>query len=292
MKLLFKNIDEVRQYISVDVSQDLRTLAPYIITAEKKLQAIIGDTLLEKLRENLWATEKIARFDALLPKVLSPLANYAYLDAVPQLSLTVGDMGIGVTVSQNIEPAAKWRLDEFSASLQKLGDEGLEELIKFLENNKDTYTEWLESPAYSFNKSLFINNAGEFNEVTKGNISRLQFLNIRQDVSLYEEQTIKPTISEPLFNFIKEKIKTDSLPQEYDIIAQFIKKAICYNVLFYINEEEKYKTAAIQNIEELRNFLNKNASQELYTLYYNSESYQSFEQDNLNNEESSLFMFI
>jgi hypothetical protein len=289
MRLLFTDINQIKEQISVDISQDIRTLKPYIKQAERKIKEIIGTALHSKLLTVVHDGVSDADLESLLEKVRFPLAHYAYMHAVPQLSLTVGDMGIGVTMSQNIEPAAKWRLDDFSASLKRTGDEGLEELLQFLEENKSKYPDWSDSSAYSFQKKLFVNNAREFQMYTMREIPRLSFLNMRESIFRFEQNTVKKIVCTELFNNLKSQIAADDISPQNQFLLDYIRPAACYFALYEVEQKEAFKNEYTRLLEELQEYLNTHA-EESYPLYFASDCYSAESTIEKNDEESGLYI--
>jgi len=289
MRLLFSDIDQVKEHISVDISQDIRTLNPYIKQAERRIKEIIGSKLHDSLLTVVHNGVSDSDLENLLEKARYPLAHFAYMAAVPQLSLTVGEMGIGVVMNQNMEPASKWRLDSFIASLQQTGDEGLEELLQFLEENKDKYPDWKESSAYSFNKKLFVNNAHEFERFTMREIPRLIFLKMRESIYRFEQNTIKKIVCIELFNKLKSDLANDSVSPENHFLLDYIRPAVCYHALYEIEEKDAFKNEYTRLLEELQEHLNTNAESS-YPLYFASDCFSEESTIEKNDEESGLYI--
>ncbi len=290
-RTIFLTIAEIKEQISVDISSDIRTLQPYIKQAETRyLKEIIGTDLLELLRAAVNDEDAITpELEALLPVVRYPAAHFAYMLAVPQLSLNVGETGIGVTMSGNFEPAAEWRLKNFSISLENTGYDGVEELLEFLETYVADYPEWVLSPAYSFNKKLFVNNAAEFETATMIDIPRLKFLHLRSHLYMFEQNTVKKTISAALADEIKAQIIADTLSPENELLLNsYIRPAECYFALWKMEDKAELKLEYTRLVEELQAYLNTNAA--TYPLYEASDCYSTLSVIGLNDEASGFFM--
>lgn len=291
IKTLFKTIDELFDYITVDISSDFRTIAPYIKQAEKYISDVIGTSLLTSLITLVDEEGTDESLLLLLEKARLPLANFGYMLAISKLNVNVGDAGFTVTVSNNLEPASKWRIDDFRESVESSGNDALEVLIAFLEENKDTYTDWEDSIAYSYQKKFFINNATEFNDSVFLNISRLNFLELKPFIHQIEKSVIQPAICQTLFDEIKLQIVDDDLSDENkQLLNTFIRPAVCYLAMDKHTNNENYKLEGMRYAEQLQNHLNDNASD--YPLYQASDCYEDpITAVELNSEESGLYIF-
>ena len=273
IQTLFKSINELQDYITVDISSDIRTMLPYIKQAEKYTTDIIGKTLRAKLIDVVHNNLEDENLSQLLEFVRLPLANFAYLKAIAKLNINVGDAGFTVTVSSSLEPASQWRVQDFKESVENAGNDALEELIEFLEENRDVFPDWAESKAYSFQKQFFVNNAYEYEDALKYEISRLEFLKIRRFIHDAEQNQIKPAICSALFAKLKTQIKENNLskPNKY-LISEFIAPAVCYFADFKMNGSEFSNERGIESVRLLRQYLNENA--DTYSEYKESACFE------------------
>lgn len=270
---IFKDIQQLRDYITVDISSTLDTIAPYLKQAEKFVREITGDELFDLLIPYVENQEPgDARLDKLLPYCRLALANFGYMLAIDKLNVNVGQTGITVTVSNNLEPASQWRVDAFKQNLESTGYSALEGLIKFLEENRTDFPEWVSSDAYSYQKKFFVNNASEFKQYTEINISRLDFLKLKKFIKLAEIE-IQGILCNDLFYEIKQEFKDESISANNQKLLEWILPAVCYSALNKQEENELYRNEANRLKESLRIYLNRNA--DTYPLYKNSECYSS-----------------
>jgi len=385
MVTIFKEIEQLRDFITIDVSSDLSVIMPYLKQAEKYVRNIIGDTLFEALIEfvngeepqpdtyteevvqnytlndvsdyqnitnwdknnypiikfiyenkvstwfitasslgigtfdpitgvitgisqppiggsitinnpisisDIWTVEHSGgipeQLAELLPYCQLALANFGYFLAIDKLNVNVGNAGITVASTASLVPASKERIDRLRESVEHSGYDALEEIIKFLEKNIDDYPEWKDSDAYSYNKQFFINNAEEFYKTIHKQITRLQFLAIKEFIALAEIE-IKGVVCVDLFAELKSEILSGDISDINKILLESIKPAVCYLSLNKQNEDTLYKNEAARLIETLRLFLNANA--EDYPLYLESTCYSATIIADLNSDESGVFGF-
>lgn len=288
MKTIFKEIAELRNFITIDVSSDLSVIMPYLKQAEKYVRDIIGDTLFDMLVEFVQDETTSEVLTKLLPYCQLALANFGYFLAIDKLNVNVGNAGITVASTSSLVPASKERIDRLRESVELSGYDALEELIKFLEKNISDYPEWKDSEAYSYNKQFFINNADDFYKTIHKQITRLQFLSMKEFIALAEIK-IKGVVCSELFEELKAQILSEEISNANKILLEDIKPAICYLSIDFQSENPLARNEANCRMETLRLFLNANA--EDYPLYLNSTCYSSTLKSDLNDEESGLFTF-
>lgn len=295
MQILFSEIAQVRDFITVDISSDLRTIKPYIYQAENRfIKEIIGKDLLEILRtyvEN--PTPADPDKDALLEKVRYPLINYAYRFSSDRLNVNISDRGMTVLNTDSEVPAAEWRITNVKDEFLVAAGDGAEDLIEFLEDNKAAYPEWETSDAYSFQKRYFINNAEDVKRVTGKEMKRMHFIKHRQDLNLFETEKIEAVTCTDLFDRLKTTIKDGgATPEEQILLDKFIVPACSWFMLAITDKNEYYKGKAKKEVQALRVYLNENVA--TYPLFQNSSCYEEgvtpiFPIDQ-NNEDSPIFL--
>jgi len=272
MQNLFTSIDEIREYITVDISSDYRTISPYVTQAQKYTTEIIGKQLHGLLIDVVHNNNDTERLKELLKIVRLPLARFAYMLAISELNVNVSERGFTIAVDNNLEPASKWRIDEFRTSISDSAYDGLEILIEYLEDNTTVFPEWKLSKSFSFQNQFFVNNAKELNETVFIEIKRLDFLNLKQFIFQVEQSIVKPVISVELFNEIKTQILNQNISETNDyILKNYIKAAVCYHAIDKKTPNENYRLEGTRLLEQLRIYLNNNASS--YPLYLNSDCY-------------------
>jgi len=291
MKLLFRTIEEVRKFITVDISSNFKTIEPYIYQAKKYIVDVLGEELYSKLIDYLHNTDstKENKYEDLLDKVRYPLSNYAYYLAISKLNVKVGENGFTVAVTQNTEPASEWRVREFRESVLTSADDGLEELIIFLEKHSKDYPLWKTSESYSFNRKFFINNANDILDTVNIAVTRREFLKNKHIIFDVETRQLTPILGVPFFYELKQSFKNNSLEPNFAfIVDNYIKPLLCYSV---VNKEE-YKAQIEFYTNSMINFLNANPQK--YVLFQQSsyfvpagEAITGYE----NTEDSAFFFF-
>ena len=291
---LFKTIEQVKEYITIDISTNINTVLPYIKQAEKFVKDIIGTDLYNSLSYFVNEDGDDSDIEALLPYVQLPLINFAYMLGAPKLAVNIGMAGISTTSNNNLNPADDTRIKDLIRSFASSGYDGLEDLLEFLEENKGTYSAWVSSTAYSYNKQFFVNNAKEMNDSIHIGISRYDFLKLKPFIHQIEQSIIKKAIGTDTFDAVKEEYADDDLSDENEILLlDYIRPAVCYMALNKHKQDQNNELEGRRYLEEMVVFLNENASATQYINYYESDLYSDPDEEveAINNEDSGFFVF-
>jgi len=205
---------QAKEYLKINATLDDSNFTPFIPDAEEKyLKPVLGDELFAIL--DTWADEKNPEDDdyeilnALYEKVIPVIARFTLFIAAPQLDVNIGESGFTVLTSNNLVPASAQRVDKSIASMEQLAWNRVEILLKFLEENKDDYPEWVTSDAYTMQLRNLINSAAEFDKYVDIDKSRLTFQKMRHEMDNIERIDVIPVISQEMFDTLMTKIKGD-----------------------------------------------------------------------------------
>jgi len=107
---IIKTNEEIKKYLSVDISLNTKTVDPYIKPAEEQVIRLLGAEQFDEL-DNYYnhSTETVEELDALLPFVQRPVVNFAFLQGLSMLNVSIGENGIAVISNSNLAPASKQR---------------------------------------------------------------------------------------------------------------------------------------------------------------------------------------
>lgn len=289
MKILFTSIEEINDYITVDISSNIKTLKPYIKQADKYIINITGRTLFDKLLAVVNDNLDEEKYKELLSYVRMPLANYAYYLAIAKLNINVGETGFTVSVGSNLEPASKWRIDDFKESVTLSAEDGLEELLQYLEKYKSHYPEWQESINYSYNTEYFVNNTKDFYDATRIELKRIEFIKLKKFIYQIEQSEIIPAICRRFFDELKLALKQGNLSQDNAlIITIYLKPIEAYLAYWKHTEDINAKSEGERLLRELRDYLNSHADS--YFAYKNSNCYEEQINNDINDTESGFYI--
>lgn len=294
---LIKNITELKQYVKVAETLPQDVINVCIPDAQEKyIRNVLGDELLEDLDtwHSMTSPTEVEAYSALLPYVQRALARFALLIASAELDVTITSSGIGVVSTQNLAPASADRVKKLNESNEQRGWDNIETLIRFLEENKDDYPEWVASSAYTLSIRNMVNSAVEFDSIIPINKSRLYFSRIRPILDDIDILKIKAAISTELFDAIVTQLRADDVSEANAVILPYLKRAEVYYAAVDSIDKAKYSDGDISKIllnrdidtytnkadaflMEVRKVLDKNPDS--YPLYRDSDQYLGLDED-------------
>ena len=120
-----------------------------------------------------------------------------------------------------------WQIDADNKNITDKYNLTTDRLIKFLEDNEDEISEWKTSDAQKEARSLFINNAVDFNRGFPIDESRRFFVHLMPFIREVENKFIKPALTTELFDLIKTQIEGGNLSAENTTtLEDYIKPAL------------------------------------------------------------------
>jgi hypothetical protein len=262
----------------------------------------------------------------LLLYIQKPLAAFAYYDGLAMQHAMITDAGVRRTSSDNIPSAYRWEFDGVKETLALKAHQGMEALLDWLEDNKASFPTYTASEAYTKRNQYLIKSAKDFDDVyriAQKNRTYFALLNIMDDV---ERMYVLPLIGEDFFAELKAETAPSNLEKG---VILFLKKAIAQFTLYHAFEKNAVKMTeqgpsiydryadrggsdqaqpspdmmrftmdALQRdgqtwLKQARKVLNANASDTVFTTYYNSDFYTSPDVEPVDhNKDRGFFTFI
>ena len=215
--MLFKTIDEIKQFLAVGAGTDFNRLKPHIQNAETAfLLPLLGPVLYSELQsfydapENNLLSADSTQFSTLLSIVQRTLIHLTYWSGFQVLNATISDGGFKRTENEKIKSLFKYQEVELKEYFKTTGFNGLDEIlfslemeIKKSEGENINFKSFADSDAWTILKSSFIPDTSTFNAIIFINHSRLTFLRLKSSMQLVEDLDIKPVLGETIFNEIK-----------------------------------------------------------------------------------------
>lgn len=287
--------EQAKEHLKINATLSEESFAPFIPDAsEKYIKPFLGKTLFSNLEA--WAETKELDDPPYLynlyNKVIPVLARFTLLIAAPHLDVNIGESGFTVSGSATLVPASTDRVKRFTQSTEKLAWDNMETLLRFLEENKANYPEWVNSDAYTMAKKNLINSAAEFNSYVYIDNSRLTFHKLRSHIDNVEITTVAPLISEELYYYLIEKLKEDpvNISAKEKTLLNYLKACIANKVA--TNQLDKPMDDIFSfYFNKAREYINLHADD--FPLYRDSKAndqaetpFPGFD----NNEESAIFL--
>lgn len=151
-ELFINTVDEFHDEVNIDKSRrTFLALKQKIKLCEKEyIKPILGTTLFDAIKEDINSGEISAEFEPLLDLIRTALANLSIASAINSLNLKIDKNGItlyealGNDDPKRKQPLAE-QLREFKQEHQQIGENFLKKLSDYLRDNKDDYSDYVDS---------------------------------------------------------------------------------------------------------------------------------------------------
>lgn len=293
---LFTSIETIQKYLKINKGIDFeKAVLPFEDDAiEKYIIPHLGDAtfqLVKNYAEAETPPDDQEHIATLLTYVRRALSRFMLFIASPSLDINIGTTGYTTAETQQAVPASKARVDKFDSSIEKLGWDNIETMLKFLEKNKAHYPEWVASDAYTMHINGLVNTATDFNKEYDIDNSRLQFLKLRPTIRKIEIRYIIPEISKELFDDLVEKIRANDLSEDYSWLLNLLRIAIV-NFTVAQSNTDKHFIDAREFLSAAKTLLDSNPT--IYPIYAESSAYRGETPDYTtfaNDEDSGIVVF-
>lgn len=213
--MLINTTSDFKLYVKVNKDLQPSAFLPFVPDAEfKYVRPWLGDILYNKLN-TYYNADPLPVDDsmrALLPYAARASARFTLWLASPSNDLQYGENGFVTSSSTNTVAASAARVERFITSIEQLAWDAIEEMLRFLELNKEGFPDWVASEAYTLSLKSFINSAEHYNKLVNalGN-SRLTFSKLRSTMDNVEKLLIEPIISVEFAEVLRTEVKNGSL---------------------------------------------------------------------------------
>ncbi|MEH0156424.1 DUF6712 family protein [Limibacter armeniacum] len=271
MKTFFKETDELTKVVDVDSSLEVDKLNHDLHYMEQKhikpfLSADFYDSLITKYHNDSASAEELALIE--LAQVAS--ANLGVWKFISKSTASKGNTGIRVANTDKQKSAYPWQHKEMKNGYRDTGFYYVDQVLKYLEDNKNSFQQWTDSAAYADFNSHFIGSTTEFDKIVYIDESRRLFTRMKPTMEEIELFRIKPMLGEALFNEILEQKKDNTLTDQNKSLLDKIQRAVAnltvansiFKLSLQLSEEgvlvlsfdafEKATVADLQMLEKLQ----------------------------------------
>ncbi len=216
--------------LSVDNDTEFAVIDPHLKDAEATyLKPVIGATLWDAAIAGLAEGTVAAKWTALLPYLQKPVAFQGYYRFFKIARGQLNHRGFARDRSEYSEAAPKYEIEEIKTELICQSDYALDQLIKFLEDNQDIYTEWVASDFYNQTGGIIIPTASIFDEYVKIGCSGRVFAKLKQYRARAERGLIR-TICQDLFDLVNAEI-LGTMTAEVTALLPYLRAVVAYDTM-------------------------------------------------------------
>lgn len=331
MNKLINTEEEMRAFTGASVALSIETLEPYLTAspAENEIIKILTPSVYEELatayNDDTLNDNGNEHLKKLLPYAQKPLANLAIFYYMQEGGLSIQD---GAIVAARDKSPYQWQQRKAEQHYLNNAYFSLDALIQHMITNKDDFTGWENSDAYKQGTGHFISTAQEFQKYVNIGESHRTFIALLPVMRNVESGIVQSTLTVDLYDDLKQSLLDENTDADENKLLEFLRPAVAYktmaeaidelnieitgqnvfqtslksiteNIVAKKNPEREvlceYKNMMEQRAGDwlirLTNYLNENASESKYPLYFNSKNYQdpdtdtSYDQD----EDSNVF---
>ena len=299
---------QVRAHLtSLRKDYDFDTLRPFLKQAEEGILVdLLGQTTYSALLETT-LTEVQQKLREMAEVVV---VWHGYLSAFVSLTYNVSNSGVNRSTPKDTEILRRWEIDAILGDAAVKADQAIERMMAYLEAQAADFGSWTSSPEYLANYAFFIPNAQILGEALPEAKSTYRlFLVLKNYFNRVERQTVKVLMG-PLYEGFKMKFRNltalsdaekEALlyAREY-VAAQTMVDALPFlrvqfaadgvrlvQTIYNIHDEIPVNMADLEALrnelrgranqarDDLRGYLNQNASATVFPSYFSSSNYSA-----------------
>lgn len=240
--MLFKNLETLKKYSQYGGTGDFSALESSLRMVEyTQIIPVIGQELYDNIQ---LAVKNAPTVDDIVDEykqvtihclmAIGPLFCYHHAD---KADILFDGSGMKRTETNTNKTAYQEQRNKFKEANLAEGEQALEMLIKYLEDNINDFPEWTDSKNFKIYRSLFIKTGSEFNEIFPSATPYRNYWAMRSKMNDVEENQIRPFLGDTIFDALKENDRAADLPftdQQNELLSR-IKKAIAnFTVAFSV----------------------------------------------------------
>lgn len=237
---LFKTTLELKDYIAIDANTSFKTLLPYVKEAEQQfIIPIIGQALFDEINAQYNSVPPTLSADntSLLPYIQKPLAYYAQLLGLNELSVVFGDMGTrDHNSTDHSSPAPRWKQEKLEMQLLTKGDRQSDILLSYLEAKASAskYPSWFSDISLNTKMSgVIVYNTVIASKYIDINESRRIFLRLKKYIKDVERSIIKKLVGASQYDLLVNQLQTlSSIPLTSTNLLEKLEPIISKRALF------------------------------------------------------------
>lgn len=220
MNEILENIEEVKQFISVDNNYSFDEIRPYLRKAIRKyIKPFLGNIVKFNIEEH--EGEKATEKNEVRCLLQEAIVNFGFYLYMPIGAVHLTTDGIRVSESTDYKSASNAQMNDLKRDFLRSGHEALDELIKVLHNNADLFEDY-ETSHLQKNKDLIVQTTYDFNQFYYIHESRQTYLALTPFIRRVEDQYIQAFLCDDYLG----KLKRDELEDLDKKVFKLLQKAV------------------------------------------------------------------
>lgn len=231
--MLFKDSSKLKEYADITASVNFVSFKQTIAFVEEQyLVPLLGNELYAALNADYTQASNEESLTTaqqyLLDQCRRVVGPYVCVHHAPKNEVKFTDSGLRREETANSKTAFQYQVTNFQEANRREGELQSETLLLFLDENKESYPEWVESKAFDKYKGLFIKTAKEFGEYFPSQSPYRNFYAMRTKMFDVEQLNIRRAIGATLFDSLKARDKDPDgvLTEKEKTLLDKLKRAI------------------------------------------------------------------
>lgn len=230
-------LEEIQGILPVSSATSRERLWPFIDQVERKfIRPLLEADLYAELDKFYNKNEQWSggsgtdtdQYNELLRLVRVSSLNLSYFIGFDLLNTTLSDSGFQKAGDNDaFKGLYKYQEDNLRKYFEETGYNGLDDMLKFIEENIEYFSEWEESSIFIARKSAIIKDAETFDAVCSINKSRLTYLRLQRYMNEVLDFDIKPLLGDEYSTLVAELTK-DEPAAKYTALVTEIKKPLAF----------------------------------------------------------------
>lgn len=225
MTNLLQSIQNIKQYLSINVNMNMDTLNPYIDNAlMESIEPWLGAEIIEDFETNI--NENTGVYPIALPHLQRSLVYFSILKALPFLEVNIGDEGITRTETEHVKTAYRGQVSRIERQLLTDAFNSLERLC--LVFDAENYDKWENAPAYVYFQNFIFKSSQDFSRHYPLVHGRLTYSKLINSINYITEFNVKSKVGVNQYNDFLAHRNDLSKPAIYQKAVNYLKSATAF----------------------------------------------------------------
>lgn len=233
--MLITSRDDIKRFVPVSEGLSFEIVTPYIESVETDtIIPLIGQELYDRLQEfdtngaGSGSTDDSAAMAKALFFTQKAIANLAIYEGFTLMTVNLSDKGARRYENEEQKSLFKYQEDEAKFRLRNTGNNTIDTLLAYLEDNIEYFPEFESTSTYSTLKTSIVKDTETFNGIYNIGNSRLVFLKLAQHIREAIDMDIVPVIGQELYDLIIEELPKETPSESVTDLLPYIQKPLVY----------------------------------------------------------------